>query len=341
MKPATQDAYERDWLLFVDWCRARDLDYLPASAETVEVFLSLLGSVSSRRRGAAAIRFHHRAAGLAEPALIRGRPGRPLSTAPSDLVDAALAGLPRWGWTAGLFGRRDAVLLVLRFAMALSPEGIAQLDAGEVIADGQGGLRVHGREVGGDADPALCPGCIWARWVPVMQRVHRFTPTAELAKAFTRPEEPPAVDRHDCERSTPGLTGPALMTFDRWGSAPLPVRAPTSQGLRGLSHAHRAGTAVQHPIRDLPRTVESVATPPPPPAPFMAPYPEVAELGWRRKLEGFLHVDEASQALHLVVDQADALNARLDQLLADADALRSRVDNVTRLPRSRALGGAP
>lgn len=129
---STRRAYATDWRIFLAWCRAKDLEALPASPETVALFLSAEANAGRRpstlARRAAAIRLAHCSQEYESPTN-------------SELVKAAMRGIRREHGTAGrqkspalaphirsmvaladpttLVGARDRALLLLGFAGAL------------------------------------------------------------------------------------------------------------------------------------------------------------------------------------------------------------------------------
>jgi len=68
---ATQEAYRSDFAIFSTWCRARGLNALPATPESLCAFLADEASAGRRTstlgRRLAAIRYFHRAAGYETP----------------------------------------------------------------------------------------------------------------------------------------------------------------------------------------------------------------------------------------------------------------------------------
>ncbi|MGU3432614.1 hypothetical protein ACNHUS_06310 [Actinomycetes bacterium M1A6_2h] len=139
---ASQGAYRYEWSLFVDWCAAAEVSALPASSVVLAEFLGENpASDAVQRRWVAAINRRHRDAGFPAPgavtsmrlALDRARADRVALQSIQDL--ALAAGLPWSGSSAALFGRRDAVLLLLAGA-GLSYTAIAALDRSEVSTDG-------------------------------------------------------------------------------------------------------------------------------------------------------------------------------------------------------------
>jgi integrase len=147
--PATLRAYATDWRAFSTWCAAHAVDALPASPQTVALFLAdLTGRPATLRRKLAAIAVMHRAAGHESPTA-------------HGVVRATLAGIcrergiaPR-AKTALLVGElrsalatcgdrridvRDRALLLIGFAGALRRSELVGLDVGDVRFEGEGAV---------------------------------------------------------------------------------------------------------------------------------------------------------------------------------------------------------
>jgi integrase len=190
----TRRAYASDWRTFETWCAARCAAPLPAAPATVTAYLvDHAGAlrVSTLRRRLAAIREHHRAAGLeldtAAPMFrdtwkgIRKAHGRPADKRAPLLTAGlrrALASLP-----ASLQGARDRALLLVGFGAALRRSELASLEAAR--RDGAGwveetsdGLIIHlartkaDQEASGEsvavpygANPETCPPRAWRAWL--------------------------------------------------------------------------------------------------------------------------------------------------------------------------------
>lgn len=139
--PSTLRAYAADWAHFLDWCGAQDRSALPATPETVALYLTALAAThrpAAITRRLTAITKAHQARGLASPATvselavgetlkgIRRTLGTaqkakvPLLTA--DLLQV-LAHLP-----PGLAGVRDRALLLVGYAGAFRRSELAALE---------------------------------------------------------------------------------------------------------------------------------------------------------------------------------------------------------------------
>lgn len=150
---ATRRAYRSDFGAFAAWCRARGLESLPASPDTVAAFLAAQATGSAKAstigRKGAAIRYAHKLAGHEPPtnaetvkAVMRGI-RRTIGAAPdrkaactAGRLSAMLACIP-----ATLAGKRDRALLALGFAGAFRRSELVALTVADLI-EVAGGLRV-------------------------------------------------------------------------------------------------------------------------------------------------------------------------------------------------------
>jgi integrase len=178
----TKRAYRADWKDFRAWCTERGLDALPASPETVTLYIADRASpsdgsdplkVSTLERRLAAISQAHRMSGLPSPASTREEPlhsvwaglvrvkGRakekvaPALTADVVAMVEALPVVERPDGTKEptLSARRDRALLLLGFAGALRRSELAALHVSD-IAWGADGLRVRLRRSKADQEGA-------------------------------------------------------------------------------------------------------------------------------------------------------------------------------------------
>jgi integrase len=151
--PATRTAYRADWDHFAAWCRERGLPFLPATPETVALYLAALAAThkpATLARRLTSINKAHQAAGLDAPGRmekaavgetlkgIRRTVGvaqsgkRPLLTAD---IRKKLAGLP-----GGLLGIRDRALLLVGFAGGFRRSELAALNAADISETDDGML---------------------------------------------------------------------------------------------------------------------------------------------------------------------------------------------------------
>ncbi|WP_040712766.1 hypothetical protein [Nocardia takedensis] len=152
----------------------------------------------------------------------------------ADRVHALLPALPTSGWPAGLFGRRDAVLLTLA-AAGLPFTRIAALRQGDVRIDDDAVTIGHQPQLvlPATGDPHRCPVTIVRRWAAVLIHAPHPGVPALLEHHFTRDDAMPPTAPEPDHRHLPLLTG-----FDwRGTSLALPGH------LAALSPAHLAGLA--------------------------------------------------------------------------------------------------
>lgn len=154
----TRRAYRADWRDFRAWCSQRGLSPLPASTDTVALYVASRAEegpegqeplkLSTLRRRLSAISQAHKAQGLPSPAktseeplhsvwagLSRKKTRRQKQAAPVLIEDlrAVLEAVPTGHDSEPtLLGRRDRALLLIGWAGALRRSEIAQLTVGDV-----------------------------------------------------------------------------------------------------------------------------------------------------------------------------------------------------------------
>lgn len=294
LSPRTVAAYSADWELFGDWCSAVEAVPLPAGPATVLAFLDgCPATVAGQRRRVTAIDHHHRLAGLTPPGADPGVQfalGRPAPPEPADLtasLELRLRHLPSHGWTVGLFGRRDRVLLILAAAgitpveLATTPAAALTVHAGTTTLTR---VPVDGVSVAltlaAAADPQVCGPCACARWLKLLNLIadsvsHRRWRDALHAAAPVTPGSPHLCLARTAPSTAAGVL-PLLPRIDQWGYLDL---TPQPVGPRSL---HRLTTRLLSdqpaPVRrSLPPTPSEPGTPPPPgddlsPTPISAPF---------------------------------------------------------------------
>jgi hypothetical protein len=305
--------YRYEWSLFADWCAAVAVEALPASPITLAEFLdeNPAGDAVQLRRVSAINRVHFDAG---QPA-----PGRvtsiriALDSARSERsarrgvqYQVIASGLPSSGSTAALFGRRDAVLLVLAGA-GLSYRAIAALDRVDITTDG-GRVWIGGRHRIGVAPndaPGFEPAAIWDRWHTVLQFSERYPSTTLLSEHLQHNTFPDMTELSQCR-------GPVAVPIDRWGHLPLPVTAMTAAEIGTVITRHRTGTSPLHAPRrptvrqsdDADRTV-----------PIAAPEPLSVELDSRYYRSGIEARRRAHTALADIPGVVDDVEDRIERLL--------------------------
>jgi site-specific recombinase XerD len=154
---ATRRAYRSDWKIFGDWCAAQGVDTLPASPETVAIFLAAQADAgiapATLSRRLAAIRFAHEGAGHGSPAKskvvrstlrgirrARGAALKQKAPATAPRIMEMVAHCP-----SNLTGLRDKALLLLGFAGAFRRSELAALTVAD-LQEVPEGLRVTVRK---------------------------------------------------------------------------------------------------------------------------------------------------------------------------------------------------
>ncbi len=167
--PGTLKAYEQDWGHFRDWCQGVGRPALPASEETLELYLTHFSAVhklSTLQRRVSGISQTHQAAGHPSPvgpgarAILEGvarargaRPAQKAALTPAQLLDICRQLDP-----STAIGVRDRALLVLGFATGLRRSELAALQLEDVEFVEQGIIvevrksktdqRAQGRAIG-------------------------------------------------------------------------------------------------------------------------------------------------------------------------------------------------
>lgn len=305
--------YSYQWSLFVDWCSAADVEALPASPITLAEFLdeNPAGDAVQLRRVSAINRAHldagHPAPGRVTSirmALDSARSDRTIRRA--DQYRVIAAGLPILGSTAALFGRRDAVLLVLAGA-GLSYRAIAGLDRVDIAIDGDnvwiGGS--HRVRIAPNDAAGFEPATIWHRWNTVLQFSERYPSTTLLAEHLRHNTFPDMT-------ALPDRRGPVAVPIDRWGHLPLPVTAMTAAEVGAVIARHGAGVSPLHtPRRPIIRPSDGADQS----NPIAPPEPVSTELDSGYYRSGVDARRRAHTALADVPDLVDDVEHRIEQLL--------------------------
>ncbi|MBJ7352660.1 MAG: hypothetical protein JHD12_19155 [Rhodococcus sp.] len=305
--------YSYQWSLFADWCAAADTSPLPASPTMLAEFLdeNPAGDAVQMRR-VSAINRVHLDAGQPAPgqvtsiriALDSARSDRTIRRA--QRYQTIAGGLPTSGSTAALFGRRDAVLLVLAGA-GLSYRAIAELDRTDITTDCDS-MWIGGRHrirIGLNDATGVAPATIWDRWHTVLQFSERYPSTTLLAEHLQRNTFPDMT-------GLPQRRGPVAVPIDRWGHLPLPVTAMTAAEVGAVIAAHRTGVSPLHtPRRLIVRPSDDADRS----DPIAAPEPTSTELDSGYYRSGVEARRRAHTALADVPDMVDDVEDRIEQLL--------------------------
>ncbi|PQP14132.1 hypothetical protein [Rhodococcus opacus] len=304
--------YRYDWALFADWCTALAASALPADPLALASFLDEHPAAqSTQRRRVAAINWVHNASGYPAPGSARvirqvlsARAGKR-----DDLARSArgvLWTLPTVGWPQGLFGRRDALILVLNCIVGISATEVGKLQRSDVTYDGKI-VTVgagHAVELQPLADnPQCCPVAIYLRWARLQAFFDRYPSNRLLARSLASAHEI-ADDMVESYGKLPGLRegqdGPLLPSFDQWGhfaALRRDRRGVSGKSVTAIVTAHLTGAASASHTRSDPtgrladvEVEEEVASP------------------WADGSEG--GVDCASPAPETLIEQYEAAVAR-------------------------------
>jgi hypothetical protein len=192
---------EAHWGRFVAWCAATGHEPLPATAATIDQFLTLLpGSASTQRLRRHTIRTRHLEAGIPDPiptmqARVWPRPEALNQAA----VGEVLAAVPKYRYPVGLRGRRDAFLTVLLGTLHLTRDQARTLTPDDVAVTSI--IRIRGHVVPSSDDPAACAACAVTRWLRIVGPV--WTGFRGDVIRLLDPTKG-NLDRHDCEQPVPG-----------------------------------------------------------------------------------------------------------------------------------------
>ena len=248
-------AAHHTWSLFLDWCDATGVPSLPADTETVAEFLGdHPAQRATQRRRVSTINAVHRAHSLAEPgrsAAVRqalgGRRERRRRAIAQALADR-ISLLPTSGWTQGLFGRRDALILTL-VAAGLTYRDVSALRRGDIDQRGAT-LVVKGRDLppidGLSTAPAYSPLAVFHRWARVQTLMDRVASVRVLADYLRQAPEAAPASVEPLEVGPGPAKQPLIVTIDRWGATPLSPAPMTPQSIATISRDHLANRAPSH-----------------------------------------------------------------------------------------------
>jgi hypothetical protein len=171
-----------------------------------------------------------------------------------DAATAVIARLPVSGWPAGLFGRRDALILTLVCHLGIPVTDVGDLRCGDITVNpATTTVDIGGHQITAAAVPENPFGvyAVWKRWAAVRElTLRRPSPIAWAPVLCDAPTRPAAVALSLHEYTNPEAA--LLPTFDRWGNPTAPV-GDTTTGLspRAVSsilrtHLHTPGRPVAH-----------------------------------------------------------------------------------------------
>lgn len=192
---------EAHWGRFVAWCEAAGHESAPATAATIEQFLTLFpGAASTQRLRRRAIRTHHLAAGFPDPIpTVEVRVWPRSEAGDHAAVGEVLAAIPKYRYPIGLRGRRDAFLTVLLGTLHLTREETRTIAPADVAVTSI--IRIRGHVVPSSDDPASCAACAVTRWLRIVGPV--WTGFRGDVIRLLDPTKG-NLDLHDCEQPVMG-----------------------------------------------------------------------------------------------------------------------------------------
>lgn len=281
----TRAGYASDWALFTDWCTAVDHPALPTTADTVMHFLTdnPAAAATSARRVTAIAHFHRRY-GYPSPTRdievkqwLRVAAGRPRTldrAVPAERIEALLRQIPTTGWPAGLFGRRDRMLLIARYNANLPRAQLAALTTEHLTVDPEQlaiTLNTDTVILPSTAEPATCPGCAWILWRRMLHLFAHHAGTRRLTATLRQASPLADTDGHRCahpkHRPFPRAM-PAFLPLDRWGATAVNPAPISARSISTLTAEHITGSSSLHPDPHPPADhgPEKAAPAAPPPA---------------------------------------------------------------------------
>jgi site-specific recombinase XerD len=193
----TMRAYAADWRRFSTWCATVGEADLPASAQTLQRYLSASAGTSSPAtlaRWLCGIARAHSVAGVPSavrhPAVretmagirrVHGVPPRRVAPLLLEDLRVLLGGIDCSTWPNGVAGRRDAAILTLGFVGAFRRSELAALSMRDLVVHRHDGLRVRVGRSKTDQDAqgrtvalprassaATCAPCAAVRWAQLV-----------------------------------------------------------------------------------------------------------------------------------------------------------------------------
>ncbi|MCB8913351.1 hypothetical protein KUG88_24840 [Rhodococcus rhodochrous] len=313
------ERYRHDWALFADWCLAADQRPIPAAPQTLAVFVrEHPAAIATQRRRLSAINTVHTDHGYPPP----GRTEtvrRHLDTTRAHRLDRLgrlllqrAAELPSQGWPSGLFGRRDALLLVLA-ATGMTFTDLTRLRRRDIRLD-RDILVVTTRDgerfrLPPDPETGDHPAAaIYQRWAEIQMFLDQYPGTHLLRHHLT---DPTAIIADPLDAAQ--ARQPLLCPIDRWGHLPY-AQTMTPQSVSTLVRAHLSGQA---PVRRaLPVPLQDdVGT-------WVEPEIELDPGYYER---GTAARSRDHEALEDLADAFDEIEARTDALLEDLMGVLERL----------------
>jgi hypothetical protein len=323
--------YRGEWQYFADWCVAFEVSPLPASPLTVARYLGFEPGATRRtlRRRVSAINTAHRTAGHTPPGTVTAV--RALLSARdrhAAMAQQVVERLPVSGWPAGLFGRRDALILLLVCQLGIPIASVGELRCGDITVDVATSTLRFGRdhELTMPLDDTNPYGAyaVWKRWATVRDLTLRRPSPALWAPALhqapARASAPP-VSWHEHYNSDAAL----LPTFDRWGNPTAAIGDSTTglspRAVSAILHTHLRApgrpttqrTAWTQQVLD--RLSQPPAPDPPPEVPALA---DIYADGIDARQAAATELADLDDIFDALDHQMTALLARTEELLDQA-----------------------
>ncbi|MGJ5671669.1 hypothetical protein QLG13_27855 (plasmid) [Rhodococcus aetherivorans] len=319
--------YRYDWSLFEDWCAAADLESLPAEPMALAQFLhENPAAPHTQICRVSAINYFHDRAGVAAPGRVTALRAQ-LNTRRADrlahrrnIAEQVLRQIPTVGWPHGLFGRRDAALLVFTVYAGLPFDAVGRLrrsdievDAGELFIGGTHQVRVRP-----SSDRSVCPVRAYEQWAQILDFTDRHPSTRLLARHLSRVDG--REETYNGEPILPGSRrdGPLFTPIDRWGYLPLVPEPLSAAAIAQLVRARLNGTASLHvlPPKSLTRLEHDLRDGTGAEgAPESSPAPVVMEMERDYYTRGIAARRHTHERMRTVDDLLDEVETEADQLL--------------------------
>ncbi|WP_189339081.1 hypothetical protein [Williamsia muralis] len=326
-------SYRGDWQLYTDWCTAFDVDALGSSALTTARYLHFEPdrSRATLRRRVSAINTAHRLTGRTPPGTITAV--RTLLSARERHQHTAVQAIPRlptFGWPAGLFGRRDALILTLVCRLGIPVGEVGDLRCGDITADPvDGTVHIGGHHLltaAPELDERYGPYAVWLRWARLRDlTLRRPSPLSWAPVLHQAPVRPPHITVVTYEPADPDAV--LLPAFDRWGNPTAPI-GDTTTGLSPRAVSAILAThlrATGRPVTDRALWAQALTdrhTPPTEPASVPTPVvdlPDTYDDGVFARRRANTDLGDLDDIFTALDQQTAALLQRTEHLLAQIE----------------------
>ncbi|MDV6278749.1 recombinase [Rhodococcus erythropolis] len=311
------------WALFTDWCAAADRTALPADPVTLALFIAENpAALSTQRRRITIVNAVHRTGGHRAPGgadTIRRIVNTPRADRLSRLeaiVSEIIPRLPVFGWPGGLFGRRDALLLLLA-SSGLSIEQISALHRTNIHIDGQTLIisGVHPVQLAPTTyQQSLNPVAVYRRWAQILDFLDRTPSTRLLAEHLDSPTLTTNTVATEETGTVAGgkQSGPLFTPIDRWGHTPIAGTALSAQSVASIITAHLENQAPPHRrYRRRPRSGDTPDVDEPEVFPEIVLDDSHHESGLHARRAAHTALTDVTAALDDVEDRADEILRKL------------------------------